>query len=200
VPQHTMRKAIWAAAILLCFGSTASFADVIVTPGSTPPFNVLNFNNGEMSPPLGALAGTTLSGYSLDVIGTNIQVQGNQIEGIGGNFTNLTFEPSSGFQNYTKLILNIDAVADGNVTFNSAPNNILGTDTFALSGNGQNFFTITASNGQSIASLTFSSDVEVSSVGQIRVLVSAVPEPGTVGMALVGLGAVAVGFLRRKKA
>ena len=199
-----MRRVIWAAALLLCLGSMASFADVIVTPINGPTFGTVHFNNGDASPPLAALTGTTVTGYSLDAIGTDIRILGDAIRPqVGTSFSDITFEPSTGFPNYTKLIADFTVSDNGKITFSTAPDGVMGTDTFSVSKNGSNFFTITASNGQSIASMTATlSTGDFTKIDQVRVRVgpaTTVPEPETVGMMLAGLGAIAVG-LRRKKA
>lgn len=197
-------RTLGAPAILLLLTAMTSFGDVMITTGNDPTFDVVHFNNGDASPPFSALTGTTTPGYSLDAIGTNIKIQGNSIVGIGGNLTDITFEPTAGFQNYMKLILNVDVSKDGQIKFSTAPNGVLGTDTFNVSKNGQNFFTITASNGQSIASLTANViGTEIQDVSQVRVgpgrFATGTPEPGTIAMMLIGIGAVAIGR-RHKKA
>jgi len=199
-----MRRAIWAATLLLCLGSLASFADVMVETGNHPPFTTVHFNNGDASPPMAFLPGhVNPSNYQLDAIGTFITVSGDDIVAQAGQtFNAITFEPHAGFPNFTKMLLDVEVSDNANIVFSTAPNGInLSTDTFAVSKNGQNFFTITASNGQSIASLTASlSAGSFNSIDQVRVRAEGLiitPEPGTVSMMLAGLGMLALG-LRRK--
>ena len=101
------------------------------------------------------------------------------------------------------LILNIDATQNGFVTFADGS----GTDgTFALSGNGQNFFTATGISGGFLSfttSLTAGgaeADI-VADVKQIRLgVVGAVPEPETYALLLGGLGLMGFVAKRRKRA
>lgn len=75
---------------------------------------------------------------------------------------------------FTSLILNIDAATNGSVNF--VVTEVNGQQTagsFSLTGTGENFFTITAINGQLISSVSFTTDVlttitNVDDVAQIR--------------------------------
>lgn len=101
------------------------------------------------------------------------------------------------------LVLNIDASADGFVSFTD------GVDTstlFDLDANGQNFFTITGPFA-TLSYTTFSdqagteSDI-VSNTAQVRFelgndVTTPIPEPGTYALMLAGLGAV--GFMARRR-
>ena len=101
---------------------------------------------------------------------------------------------------FSTLILDIDASADGFVTFSdgattSAP--------FALDDNGNNFFTLTGIVGPSVTFVTSVNGVEtdiVSDVKQIRLgagPVAAIPEPETYALLMAGLAAV--GFISRRR-
>lgn len=97
------------------------------------------------------------------------------------------------------VILNIEASANGFVTF--ADGSGLG-GTFALSGNGSNFFTATGVTGGFLSFTTFNSQrVEtdiVDDVKQIRLgSVAAIPEPETYALMLAGLSAL--GFVGRRR-
>jgi hypothetical protein len=132
-----------------------------------------------------------------------------RIEGADGTLTNLTIDiPGATF---TSLILNIDAVTAGSVNFVVTENNgQQTTGTFALGASGQNFFTITAINGQRISSVAFTTNVnmtvtQVSDTAQIRIggaqpTTAPVPEPVTMLLFGTGLAGVAARVRRRRKA
>ena len=101
----------------------------------------------------------------------------------------------------TTVILDIDASADGFITFTDGA----GTSSpFALDGNGQNFFTATGITG---SFLTFHTTLTsggaetdiVTDVSQIRLggPVAAIPEPETYALMMAGLAAI--GFIGRRR-
>lgn len=98
------------------------------------------------------------------------------------------------------VILNIDSTADGFVTFADGS----GIDgTFALDGNGQNFFTATNVSGGFLSFTTSltqggaETDI-VEDVTQIRLgIAPSIPEPETYSLMLAGLAAL--GFLARRR-
>ena len=92
----------------------------------------------------------------------------------------------------TGVVLNIDAAANGFVTFADGA----GTDgTYVLVRRGQNFFTITGVTG---GFLSFTSTVAVDDLNQIRVA-GVVPEPETYALMLAGLGMIGALSRRRER-
>jgi hypothetical protein len=108
-----------------------------------------------------------------------------------GLFDFITISVPSGWT-FSKLQLNIMAAADGEVTFTADPD---GNATHALSGNGQNRFTIL---GERLTSVTFQTTVGVEDLRQVRIgglEPVAVPAPAT--LALLGAGLLGLAVARR---
>jgi hypothetical protein len=107
---------------------------------------------------------------------------------------------------FTRAVFNINAAIDGSALLHVEGININGgffEDDFFVDANGENFFTITAINGQFIQSVWLTAingalfeDVRQVRLGGFRVPTS-VPEPGT--LPLFALGLVGVGMSRRTR-
>ena len=127
------------------------------------------------------------------------------INGLAGNnpFTSLTFGLEGG-ATFTNAILNPDPNMDGTIMFSVSylMSGVPFTQTFALDGNGQNFFGIEAQMGALITSVTFSTpDSSFADASQFRLGGFArpdgtVPDGGTTLM-LLGASLTALELLRR---
>ena len=205
-----LNKMALAVFVAVLFGGASSArADIIIAVGNNPqPDENVLLNTGITGNPI--FGTTNQTGSSVRFTSTElITAPANgqaRIEAADGTLTDLTVDLVNG--TYTSLILNVDTASAGSISFLvTEPNAQTTFGTFALGASGENFFTITAINGQRISSVNFTTDVNavltnVDDVAQVRIggaqlNTTAVPEPGS--MLLLGTGLLAAVRARRRK-
>jgi len=210
-----MRRSLltFGAAIAFCLGATqAAQANIIITfsPGGTG--NNVNFNNG-----VTATSGTPLIGIT-NQTGTNVAFTGNEalvtpasgtafITGTDQNLNFIDISLQQANTGFTSLVFNLNGIQgqNGTATITATDqfgNTVVGTKP-AL-GNGENFVTVTASNGELITDVKASTTTNFGDVEQVRLGGAqslAVPGP-VAGAGIPGLVAACgalVGLARRRR-
>jgi len=128
-----------------------------------------------------------------------------RIDAADGLFDNITIALANQTMGFDKLQFNLDAVADGTASF-TATDQFGTTFTFnnlALSGSGQNFFTLGSQDGQVAVSFSLTSTVGIQNItdlNQVRLgptdTTVSVPEPASI--ALFGIGLLGLGMVNRR--
>ena len=185
------------AAVEVCAGSGQQCApqtdtNVLITSGTNLPAVLATFNGG----------GTTLGGTftsNSDALTGDASGQAVVTASVG-LLNNLTFMVNG--STFTVATFNLIGNATGFI-FGTAVDGTAFARAFAL-GSGSNFFGIVATDGDVLTGFTINSvagfqDLRQLRLGGVVATVTAVPEPGTWALMLIGFGAVGISMRRRRR-
>jgi hypothetical protein len=202
-------KSLVLAVAMLALTAGAASAEIIIVGGSVPgnPAENVLLNTGASGLTITGTTNQTGSLVTFTGLESLTEPSNGQarIEATDGDYTSLQVFLSDPTKSFTSAEFNINAIANGMVTI--AATDQIGTvftQTFDLGANGENFFNLTTTGGESIKNVLITSTSQIADTRQIRLggisgLTPGVPEASTWAMMIFGMGMVGAGLRLRRR-
>jgi len=191
-----------AAGALALLTATPAFADITVLEGQAPgALDPVSLDAGALDFLVSGIVGAdntpvTFTGAE------NLTVTGQRIQAAVGTLNFLLFTLTDPGFAFTNAEFNLNAAANGFTSvfaYDQFGEEFGGN--FAVNGAGNNFFNITAANGQFIQSIVIVSAAALDDVRQIRLggVIGLIPEPASWAMMILGFGGVGAAMRVRRR-
>jgi PEP-CTERM motif len=204
------------ATLAMALSVTTASADIVITAGNNPSIvnenilfqNVTGNNTTSLTTDTNSTPPNRVTFTSNEALtGTESAGQARISDTAGNGFNQISWQLQSGF-GFTGNVFNINDLTATSVTI-SVDDQLAATptfqQTFALSPNGQNFFSIASINGEVITKVSLLAntgglfqDIRQDRIGGAGPLTAAVPEPSTWAMMILGFMGVGLLAYRRK--
>lgn len=202
----TRVKSALIASALVSMAASPALADIVVITGfdNTGTENI-TLDGGSLDNLVSGTGGVT--GGRVTFTGTEelaVDTVTNRLVASDGSFSLVTIAATDATNLFTRLVFNINALADGDVTITVKEANGVVQDTFFVDGNGENPFTLTAINGQRIVSVELSG-ATFTDIRQVRAAFEGfpptltIPEPAVWGLLIGGFAATGMALRRESR-